>query len=139
MREKFSTVTGSLQIQKKRSHQDTAPDAGTSAPAPCSTSKTLRRKASLKIIYPKTRGMSRSGQCLCRNQARLVWAGWYLLKEGQKMALDNFIPRNSMARCLKCRKHRGKFTCEVYPTWIPNEVTDGDCPDFEEKEKDEEG
>ena len=52
------------------------------------------------------------------------------------MALDNLIPRNTMARCLKCKKHKGGFTCEVYPTWIPNEVTDGECPDFEEKETD---
>lgn len=50
------------------------------------------------------------------------------------MALDNFIPKNTMAQCNKCRKYRGMFTCEVYPDWIPEEVTDKGCPDYEPKE-----
>lgn len=49
------------------------------------------------------------------------------------MALDNFIPKNSVKLCNKCRKKslEKPFTCQVYPEWIPDEMLTGDCPDFE--------
>lgn len=50
--------------------------------------------------------------------------------------MDNFIPGSNTGRCKECRKWRGRFTCEVYPRWIPDKAMDEDCPDFEEKEKD---
>lgn len=49
------------------------------------------------------------------------------------MALDNFIPRNAMMKCLRCKKYFGKFACEVYPKRIPNEVIEGACPEQEVK------
>lgn len=50
--------------------------------------------------------------------------------------VDNFIPANSpgMERCLRCRKWLRRFTCEVYPKWIPDKALAEECPDFEEKE-----
>ena len=54
------------------------------------------------------------------------------------MALDNFIPKNAMEECNKCRKyHKGKFNCEKYPEWIPRQKPVGNCPDFEPKEQTE--
>ncbi len=50
--------------------------------------------------------------------------------------VDNFIPGSNTGRCKECRKWRGRFTCEVYPKWIPDKAMDEDCPDFEEKETD---
>ena len=49
------------------------------------------------------------------------------------MALDNFIPKNSVKLCNKCRKKslEKPFTCRVYPEWIPDEMLTGDCPDFD--------
>lgn len=47
------------------------------------------------------------------------------------MALDNFIPKNAMVRCNKCKKRKVMFTCEIYPKWIPKGASK-DCPNFEE-------
>ena len=34
--------------------------------------------------------------------------------------VDNFIPKNNMAECNRCRKFRRKtITCEVHQEWIP--------------------
>lgn len=55
------------------------------------------------------------------------------------MALDNFIPRNAMMKCLGCKKYQGKFTCKVYPNGIPDEVIEGTCPEQEQKEPETEG
>lgn len=50
--------------------------------------------------------------------------------------VDGFIPKNAVKQCNECRKrHRGTFTCEAYPDWIPDEMLTGKCPDFEPKEK----
>ena len=52
------------------------------------------------------------------------------------MALDNFIPKNNMAECNKCRKFkRETITCEKYPEWIPRQKPVGKCPNFEPKEE----
>ena len=50
------------------------------------------------------------------------------------MALDNFIPRNAMGKCLRCKKYQGKFACKVYLNGIPDKVIKGECPDREPKE-----
>ena len=54
---------------------------------------------------------------------------------------DKFILMSSPGakRCKKCKKLRGLFNCEKHPWWIPNKALDEECPDFEEKETDEEG
>lgn len=53
---------------------------------------------------------------------------------------DKFILMSSPGaeRCKKCKKLHGIFKCAKYPWWIPNKALDEDCPDFEEKETDEE-
>lgn len=54
------------------------------------------------------------------------------------MALDNFISKNAVKLCNKCRKRKNyTATCEVYPNGIPKKVLMGDCPDFEPKEQTE--
>lgn len=49
--------------------------------------------------------------------------------------IDNFIPKNDMAECNRCKKYRGKFTCEKFHEWIPRQKPVGMCPDFEPKEE----
>ena len=50
------------------------------------------------------------------------------------MALDNFIPKNNMAECNRCRKFcRETVTCEKYQRRISKEKPVGMCPDFEPK------
>lgn len=53
------------------------------------------------------------------------------------MALDNFIPKNTVKQCNKCKHLRAKTaSCKRYPDWIPDEVLTGEeCPEFEPKEK----
>ena len=52
------------------------------------------------------------------------------------MALDNFIPKNAVKQCNKCKKRKDfTITCQKYPTRIPHEVLVGEnCPEFESKE-----
>ncbi len=55
----------------------------------------------------------------------------------QKETMDNFIPKNAVKLCNKC-KHRfnGTATCKVHPTWIPQEQLVSDyCKDFQPREK----
>ena len=53
----------------------------------------------------------------------------------QKENMDNFIPRNAVKLCNKCRlANKGEFTCQVYPEWIPDEMLMGDCPNFKPEE-----
>ena len=48
------------------------------------------------------------------------------------MALDNFIPKNDMAQCNKCKKFRKEtLTCALYQKWIPREKPVGKCLNFE--------
>lgn len=55
------------------------------------------------------------------------------------MALDNFIPKNAIELCNKCRKRKNfTATCKEYPNGIPKKLLFGnDCPDFEAKEQTE--
>ncbi len=49
--------------------------------------------------------------------------------------VDNFIPKNNMAECNRCRKFRRKtITCEVHQEWIPRQKPVGRCPYFEPME-----
>lgn len=49
--------------------------------------------------------------------------------------MDNFIPKNNMMECNKCRKFCKKtITCEVYPEWLPRQKPVGKCPYFEPME-----
>ena len=53
------------------------------------------------------------------------------------MVLDNFIPKNAVKQCNKCKK-RVNFTatCPKYPKGIPYEVLVGEsCVEFEPKEE----
>ena len=53
------------------------------------------------------------------------------------MALDNFIPKNAVKLCNKCKK-RVNFTatCSKYPGVIPKNILfSNSCPDFEPKEE----
>mgnify|MGYP001037139516 CR=1 FL=1 len=54
------------------------------------------------------------------------------------MALDNFIPKNAVKLCNKCRLRKNyTATCDVYPSGIPKKVLlSSDCPDFDPKERD---
>ena len=56
------------------------------------------------------------------------------------MVRDNFIHENTVKQCNECKHLHGvTATCKAYPTWIPDEVLDGEgCPDFEMKGKNEE-
>lgn len=53
------------------------------------------------------------------------------------MALDNFIPKNAVKLCNKCKHLQARTaSCKAYPEWIPDEVLfSNNCPDFEPKEE----
>ncbi len=42
------------------------------------------------------------------------------------MALDNFIPKNTVKECNRCKHHiLGTVTCKAFPNRIPDEILAG--------------
>ena len=56
-------------------------------------------------------------------------AGLFQETKGE-MRFNNLIPND---KCPECKKYRGRYTCKAYPTWVPDEATDGECPEFEQR------